>query len=308
MNRPKALVLGGKPFNLPAELRRLIDVERHIVQADLKHWCPPSISGKYDMVLVIAEFSIPRVVEEIKRRVHVPVIHLQRGWGRMREELIRHGFLTNEVDLSTPKPHASIPPIPQSPPKEAPPPPTVTGLPPEELWRLYGQNVIATIRAVIKPGERIPEKEMTETIALLVGIPTQDILTILPELAMRGLLQPSGEGFWVRTPNMANDEEMEKAQQRERCRTRKISITGSTATEAKLLRGLPMGPYLTKTSIYELMRRYMEFASLSFTTIRRRFDSALKMGIIEENHDRYYIDHDPSVRLTLVQEGVARGL
>lgn len=165
MKKPKALVLGGKPFNLPAELRRLVEIERHIVQEDLKHWSPPSISSKYDLVLVIAEFALPRVVEEVKRMVRVPVIHLQRGWGRMREELIQHGFLTNEVDLSTPKPKA-VPTA--SPPKEAPPPmPTVSGLPPEDVWKLAGADAIRTLRDVAKPGERVREDDLLEDFTCL---------------------------------------------------------------------------------------------------------------------------------------------
>lgn len=309
--KPRVLIFGGMPKNIPNDLRNAVDIVRHITTDQCKRIEVSQLVGvgKYDCIIVITRFASTRDARILEKSMSVPCIFASGGWGKMQAELQRYGFLVNEDDKSKPKDKAAAVSAPPEyvPPVEVQPPASETtiGLPPEELWRLYGKKAIACVRAVLKPGEKVLEADIVDTLALDVGLPSSDLAALLPELALRGVLENVSGTTW-RLASTA-DSEYEASDDRSEIgvkKPRKVPQPhDKTLKLIATMKGLPMGPYDTKTALAQAMAKYAEFrhvdgSEVSEWTAYVRIQQAMQGGVVEMHHGRLYLDHSDAITLT----------
>lgn len=102
--KKRAVLVGGKPHNVPKELHRYFELVDHIHQDEK----PRAIRrGEVDIVLIIRDWVNHGHVRGIQAMLPgVPIVAARAGWSHMATELVRRGLL----------------PEPEPEPKEAPPP------------------------------------------------------------------------------------------------------------------------------------------------------------------------------------------
>ena len=320
--KPRVLVFGGMPHNIPNDLRRACDIVRHITVDDAKRLNVSTMTnmGKYDCVIVIVRFANKKDARTLQATLSVPCIFAAGGWGKMQSELIRHGFLVNVHDNSTPKAKvAPVIPAPPAQPVESPPPsPSSTGLPPEELWRIYGAKAINCVRTVLKPGEKVLEADLIDALGLEVGLPPSDLIALLPELAVRGILESITETTWRLASVVGGEYEMAEDRSgigEKKLAERKVPKPNRDTLELiKKIRGVDMGPYKSKSALHREMMKYAEFRNSDGTEMSEwtgyvRIQQAIQEGLVEEHFGKLFVDHDETVQLTLMigPKAVANG-
>jgi len=77
------------PYNIPKRLLRYIEIGKHITQdrsiVRIPQWA--------QYILVVGKYCSHKTIYFLKNNAAVPVIQLQEGWSRMRDDLIRYGIV-----------------------------------------------------------------------------------------------------------------------------------------------------------------------------------------------------------------------
>lgn len=194
--------------------------------------------------------------------------------------------------------------------------PLTLGLSADELWDHYGDDLCKTVQATIKGGEKFKESALTDMLGSLVGVPADDVKSMLPQLALRGILVNTVADTW-KVP--ALDEEYDYEPDQVEAPPEVAEIEPETAPEppkkrehgfemVQIISGLPEGPYASKREIARLARRCPTFRMLSGEEISPGYGDvicrkAIALGVIVKNaDDTYTIVRDASVNVTLVAE------
>lgn len=301
--KPTVVFVGGLSFNIPKKLRERFEIVKHVQQRTTKVGSIP----KADWVFILVDFVSHRLdatFQMLAERAGIPCVKLNRGWASMYGELVRAGAIIEEA----PKPVALPAPVEST--SE-----TVIGLPPDELWDTYGDKAIEALRSILKPGEPLQESELLEWLGRpeATGLPASDLKWLLPELAMRGIIQ-AVKGLWALTSprdgvtvqvleNDPDDEPLPALKPLKPKREKKTPFLDA----AIMIAGLPAGPYSTWASMALVMNRYVEFrrAGTSLyanSTQFQRIATAQKLGVIVKENGYWVVKRDPAVRLTKYQE------
>ena len=94
MTKPKAIIVGGKPFNVPRQLHLYFDVVLHIHQDKTRSFT----IRPCNIVIVIRDFishkAMARVVDQLKRiDERIPIVAARVGWAHLYTELVRRNLL-----------------------------------------------------------------------------------------------------------------------------------------------------------------------------------------------------------------------
>lgn len=90
MAKPRLLLIGGKAFNVPAELRTYFDIARHIEQEDKKFATMPTV----DYILVLTNWVNHGAIASARKSLpKTPIIWVRKGWPAMSAELQRRGLI-----------------------------------------------------------------------------------------------------------------------------------------------------------------------------------------------------------------------
>lgn len=200
---------------------------------------------------------------------------------------------------------------------EVPAMPVTLGLGPEELWTQYGPQMADFVRQAMKPGEKLRESSLVEMIASVIGIPQQDVRTMLPQLALRGILMNTVADTWKAPARDAGDEPdlepapvseepvPEKAQEepQEKPKKKREHMFGLV----RIIAGLSMGPYETMRAIAKVARRCPDFRGLDGKEISPAYgdiicQKARALGVIEKDGKQWKINVDSTMKITLVDE------
>ena len=113
MSKPRLLLIGGKAFNVPSELRTHFDIARHIEQEDKKFATMPTV----DYILVITNWVNHGAIASARKSLpKTPIIWVRKGWPAMSAELQRRGLLAAPVAPVTEVPEEVIAEIVEAPP------------------------------------------------------------------------------------------------------------------------------------------------------------------------------------------------
>lgn len=115
MKKPRLLVIGGKPFNIPPPLKAYFEIAKHIEQDQSKF----SICSA-DYILVITNWVNHSAIQSARKALpNTPVVWVKKGWPSMRAEFIRRGIIADEVvpqdSLEPPVQEPAIDPAAESP-------------------------------------------------------------------------------------------------------------------------------------------------------------------------------------------------
>ena len=190
------------------------------------------------------------------------------------------------------------------------------GMSADELWDHYGEDLCKTVQATIKGGEKFKESALTDMLGSLVGVPADDVKSMLPQLALRGILVNTVADTW-KVP--ALDEEYDYEPDQVEAPVEVPEIEPETASEppkkhehgfemVQIISGLPEGPYDSMREIARVARRCPTFRMMSGEEISPGYGDVLckkatALGVIVKNaDDTYAIVRDTSVNVTLVAE------
>lgn len=98
MGKPRLLIIGGKPFNVPPQISEHFEIAKHIEQDQMKFSLPSA-----DYVMVICNWVNHSAISSVRNSMpRTPVIWVRKGWPAMRAELLRRGLIP-EAEIETPE-------------------------------------------------------------------------------------------------------------------------------------------------------------------------------------------------------------
>lgn len=93
MAKPRVLLIGGKPFNVPKEFGEHFDLIRHIEQ-DERHI---AMLPKVDYIVVLTNWVNHSAIAACRRQLNaVPLVWVNKGWNAMEAEFLRRGIIKPE--------------------------------------------------------------------------------------------------------------------------------------------------------------------------------------------------------------------
>lgn len=91
--KPRVLLIGGKPFNVPKEFETHFDLIRHIEQ-DERHI---SMLPKVDYIVVLTNWVNHSAIAACRRQLAaIPLVWVNKGWNAMEAEFVRRGIIKPE--------------------------------------------------------------------------------------------------------------------------------------------------------------------------------------------------------------------
>lgn len=305
--KPRIILVGGMDYNIPDEIKERFDIVKHITQGSKYNMLPQA-----DYVFVITQWANHNIVGQVKRECKIPVVWLPQGWASMKAELQKRSLLP---------PDASPEVAPQARGPKSPPAPAATlGLSEAEIWKKFGEKMVEACRTLLTLGQKVPEKELLEIMAM-AGPPPEDCQLFLSKLQMLGIIAPTKNGLWrlASSDEEAYEDEAEEPIQapvksrasaptagRSESEERLRRIPGNPALVTRLIAALPRGPYPTKASIYREMRKYKEFAGLTDNQVKLALDRAIEQKIVDDTHESLFIEHENNHQLTAIEKPVAQ--
>jgi len=219
----------------------------------------------------------------------------------VEQELRQKGLLKSETKKteSSTEPATTKPAEPSS--------ETKLGLTAEELCEKYFTPAVRFVEGVINSGERIDEADLIDSMSSLIGLPEEDCKQLLPQLASKGLIVNTVGTTWKRVGGGGVEYELDENDKVEAPKKRKDNIRQLLVSK---VRGLHPGPYASLYSIGTEMEKYKDFfrqdgkpATSSYHLIiaQDAFTAGLIEKKVEDGKDRFYVNNDPSVDLTLVE-------
>lgn len=330
MTKLKILIVGGEDRNIPDDVRDALDFH-HVEQSakDLsKQACPDAKA-----IVLIARFTreqMAHAAKKLARSRKIPFVSAKTG-NYILHELVKHKVL-DKLPVKQPDP---IPVTAESVPGRvdseaaptvadvavaaSPSPQASTGLSPEELWDKYGQKAIDTLQSALKPGEKIAEDDIVSLFQIEggVGLPQQDAIELLPELIIRGIITNVKGKTWRLSSSVRMDDGEEVEEDAVEVETvlheksdnaypmiaPKKKRVRSVEYWAKLLAGLPEGPYDSLNHIWSTARCCKEFTGTTGNPIvpsysRKVIPVAIKLGIVTNEGGVIKVNSDPSIKLT----------
>lgn len=91
MRKPRAVIIGGKKFNISKQVYEHFDIVRHFEQGELGRivW----IRG-VDLVLVVRDFVGHKNLNKLMKLFEgTPIVAARSGWSHLYTELVRRGLL-----------------------------------------------------------------------------------------------------------------------------------------------------------------------------------------------------------------------
>jgi hypothetical protein len=293
--KKKVLIVGGLPFNIPAELREIFDIVKHVEEGTARLADLPAV----DYVFVMSDFASHKMLQVVKDRATAPIIYLRKGWASMKEELALRCILPPDQKVAEAAVKAA----------QNPETGTLSGLSEDELWKTYKPKFIEAVKTMLKPRDLVSEADLLEVLAL-VGVPAEDCRLVLPRLQIGGVIDSPKDGFWRSLMGQGGfdfgDGSPEPVPSRKssghRPRTTFNQLKKGEADErARRLKGLPMGPYPSKRAIAREMLKYEEWnpdgTPVSDNTLSRLIERAINLRVIDDTHTNLLIDHDPAMGL-----------
>lgn len=313
MQRPRVIVVGGMDFNIPDELKQRFEIVKHLEQKVNRVDRVPEC----DYIFVISDFVSHTMVNVVKHMARVPVVYLARGWAHMKTELERRSILPPDTPEAAEEPARQ----PEEPQKQSHP---TTGLSNTELWEQYGEKVKQALKAALKPKELVAEKELLEIVGDLVGLHPNELQSIRPKdrddtiltyYTMNGLLDQPKEGFFclmVGDDGFQHGKDMPQEGLTSKKNTRRHRPAGDFEDRVKKMAGLRMGPYITAAELAREMMKYEEFHQngqpFSMETLRRMIRKAAELNIVDDTHQKIYVDHKDDVVLKKIEKPVPEEL
>lgn len=293
---PKVLLVGGLDFNIPKELYTHFNIVKHLSQKNRRiHQVPNA-----DYIFVISDWANHSMVETVKKQTKAPVIWLRKGWAAMKEELSRRSILPPEGAEEAP---------PEATPAPSEGNTSESGYSEDELWKIYGDEIIQAIRNALKAHELVKEDDLLEILAL-AGPPKEDCKAFLESgrLQMKGLVEHVKDGVWRSMIGKDGhaDYGVARGPFSDPTAKRMPKIVERANERARLIAGLSPGPYTAFTEIGRKMQKYREFHNdgvpIRMDGCRRLIKRAVELGIVNDEQKDIRINFDPEVSLTPVEE------
>lgn len=305
MTRPQVIVVGGMAFNIPKELTEQFEIVKHVEQSS--SYRVGSVP-QAEYIFVISDFASHNLVDVVRNQLSVPVIYLPRGWSGMKIELQKRSILPPDSSPKTRAPEAAATEV-----------PTTTGLSEDELWKLYRTKLIDAAKGTLKPRELVSEEDLLETLGDLVGIPKEDVRLLLPKLHMGGIVVPIRDGVWSLLigedsyeydPSPAPTPVVKRRKDPPPPTEPGISVPSpreKSYDRARKISGLLMGPYPTLVALAREMQKYQEFhyedgSPISVEGCKNLIKKAIELKIVDDTHQKIYVDHKPEIVLTRIKE------
>lgn len=320
----RALITGGDDRNITKSAHEVLDVVTH-VQSYTRVF--PSIAkADYDVIVILPRWGVKRNsdhAKELGNELGIPVIVARTG-NYIVPELLKSPTLKARVeailaanrnghDAKKANGNGQEAPVPKSPEPE-----TEVGLSLAELREKYLPRLSDSCEELMKPGEALKEEDFLPLLVEDVGLSEKDVRRLMPYLAVEGVLDEIGEGYWVLLSPTVDMDEIKKAVEvrieKDKAKAAKKKAAGPrerakarTAAMVAMGRGLPEGPYPSRSSIARELLKYREFSKedgTSFTLSRgeQLVHRMIKEGIVVGQDGEFRVKRDESVRLTLRDE------
>jgi len=304
MEKLRAIVFGVYDRHVQKVKKRLCFLEVVDVVSPEEHRSFKKAPGA-DVVLILRRLASKSNFKDAEgASKFIPVVEAETE-NYVEAELRRQGILKSETKKteSSAKPEAK--PVATKPPEPAPE--TKLGLTAEELCDRYLASAVQFVEGTINSGERVDEADLVESMSAIVGVPEDDCKQLLPQLASKGLIVNTVGTTWKRVGGGGTDYELDETDKVEAPRKRKDNIRQLLVSR---VRGLHPGPYASLYAIGTEMGKYRDFfrqdgkpASSSYRLIvaQDAFTAGLIEKKVEGGKDRFYVNVDPSISLTLVE-------
>lgn len=288
----RIMVVGGMDYNIPSELKDHFEIVKHITKGS-KFQSLPDV----EYIFVVTEYTSHNIVEAVKAGSPCPVVLLPHGgWSSMKTELERRSILASQGEMPQEAPPVVPAPVEKS---EG----LLSSMSEMDVWKKYGASLIEAAQTTMEPKKTVSHDEVLEILSLS-GVPKVDCETFLPRLQMKGILDPVGTDRWrlMAAPGVDFDNDRVKVVGKkdfedEEAPAVKFRGKVKSPTLIAMIAGLPKGPYHSRRQIFEEIRRYVDFESLSDWQVKKYIALAVESKIVDESNKDIYINTDPSVAL-----------
>ena len=314
----RVLIVGGDDRNITDDILKNIDLT-HVEQTKKK--IEAGVCPDAQVVVVITKFvsrAMWDMAKKFAKQRKIPLIQALTG-NYVLHELKEKGILKEIIHSEPVAAKEEVP----TPKKEE-----HVGISPDEVWNLYGQKAIDTVKAVLKPGEKIAEDDLLTLLSdsSSVGLPKEDVIHVLPELAVRGVVTnirgktwkvPKITDFGTQEEEEAESEEEVKAvlveekkgpepdtEQKDKSTIPQHRRTILAMVEK--MSGLPAGPYRNYGDLWREVIKYEEFKKPDGTygtdaQLWHWLPKAIEFGLAKKEEDgQISIIHDDKVTLTQI--------
>lgn len=339
VDKLKILLVGGDNRQLKDRLLDWLD----IVHVDGDQHKIVSKADGIKSVVVMTKFVSRNLMDKARkyaREQGLKMLPVLTG-NYVLPELVKVGLLPKEAlegkkkQEPVPEP-VSVVEAPKPEPAQEPSPQASSGLTPDQIWAQYGGKAINVVKSAVKPGEKIHEDDLLELFSIPdgVGLPKEDAIHLLPELAVLGMIVNTKGKTW-QTPNLDADYDYRTGEQEVEVPDDQDEEVKPVLVEDKqkpsnpfdkhlkknvgkgrhdlyskehwvhLLGGIHPGPYRTQGDIFAEALKYQEFTHKSGIPVKQSYywviiPTAIKYGVVEKLPDgTYVVKPDPSVTLTL---------
>lgn len=291
----KAIVVGG--FNRHvAKINK--DLKKHIefVHVPTEGNFPNRLMPQAQAVIVLTRFASRQNLDgakEVSRARKIPMITVDTS-NYVLAELRRLKLVAEEkaeVEIAEPAPT-----VPEK--GNEPESTTKIGMSLEELSQKYTTPLVEAVNTLLEPGEKIHIDDLLDSMASVVGIPEEDVRSLLPELASCGVIANTAGSTWKRLGKGVDfiDDKEEVFPKKRRYGT-------VMKAHAEKLRGLPEGPYESVYAIAREMEKFKDFEKADGTMPTRQHLSVIvrkaeELGFVTDVDGKKLIDHDDRVVLT----------
>jgi hypothetical protein len=343
----RILVIGGDKRNLTDHVLEWTD-PYHVEQYDKK--IPTNAAEGAKAVVVITRWishSMFDAGRKFAKARGIPMVQATTG-NYIIAGLVKSGLLPREAESKLkrkedliPDPskeeQASVPASGQAPKKETEAKVEAelasenqtTGLPPEQLWLLYGSKAVHVIKAALKPGDKVHEDDLLELMSMPdgVGVPKADAVHLLSELQAIGAVVNVKGKTW-KVPNLdvdydyktgeedASEEPGPKEDDQEEAlpvlaleKKPKVTRSKDGRAESKiiwieLLGGIHPGPYRSQQALWDEALEHVEFSKKDGQPLSREYywqliPDAIGYGVVERLSDgSYAVQPDEKIKLT----------
>lgn len=179
---------------------------------------------------------------------------------------------------------------------------TDQGVTEKVLWESFGESLIAAIKCLFTPGEKMDISEFLPILAKETGLSEKDTRRMLPHLAVAGIVDNPVGDTWRLLGAEGFTFDLEPAPKPEpTSESHKRAIIG-------LIKGLGPGPFKSKYAIESAMMSRKEFVNQAGEPMRRTLAyhcvrSAEEEGVVTFKDGAFWITPDPAVKLTLIPNG-----
>lgn len=217
-----------------------------------------STSEKVQAVVVLTKFKVVNSVQNARdfaNTRNIPLL-LVPSWNQIKDAVLACERLAPFTGYLAEKTSDKPDPVEEKPVAE-----TDAGISEVELWDIYQDMAVETVRCFLKVGEKIHASELAPALSSELSLSEKDVRLLMKRMHGAGVVSNIAGETWKLLPHggQSYEYEMDRREVPAPDPSRASAEHHGMPSRVPFVHGLPRGPYRTKREISVEMQKYKEF-------------------------------------------------